>query len=105
LQKSIDARAHLATATGTPDSSGSNLRLAHICRLNAAFRLGPRCNLVAVTKMHPWRAVLTRLPRQPILLHAQTSGDRTEIPRQNFAARLETPSALEDYPGLFFDGQ
>jgi len=24
---------HLATATGTPDSSGSNLRLAHICRM------------------------------------------------------------------------
>jgi len=25
--------AHLAIATGTPDSSGSNLRLAHICRV------------------------------------------------------------------------
>src|SRR5882672_4278792 len=41
---------HLATATGTPDSSGSNLRMAHTCRMNAAFRLGARCNLVAVTR-------------------------------------------------------
>ena len=49
-------RAHLATATGTPDSSGSNLRLAHICRMNAAFRLGARCNLVALTRCAPPRA-------------------------------------------------
>ena len=41
---------HLATATGTPDSSGSNLRLALICRMNAGFRLGVRCNLVALTR-------------------------------------------------------
>src|SRR6266849_4235375 len=40
---------HLATATGTPDSSGSNLRLAHSCRMNAAFRLGADCNLVTAT--------------------------------------------------------
>ena len=44
------ARAHLASATGTPDSSGSDLRLAHICRMNAAFRLGALCNLAAVTR-------------------------------------------------------
>jgi len=43
-------RAHLVTATGTPDSSGSDLRLGHICRMNAAFRLGARYNLVAVTR-------------------------------------------------------
>ena len=43
-------RVHLVTATGTPDSSGSNLRLTHICRMNAAFRLGARCNLVAVIR-------------------------------------------------------
>jgi len=41
---------HLATATGTPDSSGSNLRLAHICCMNAAFRLRARYNLVVVTR-------------------------------------------------------
>jgi len=41
---------HLASATGTPDSSGSNMRLAHICRMNTAFRFGARCNLVAVKR-------------------------------------------------------
>jgi len=33
-----------------PDSSGSNLCLAHNCRMNAAFRFAARCNLVAVTR-------------------------------------------------------
>src|SRR5258707_10122965 len=50
---SAPERVHLATATGTPDSSGSKLRLAHNCRLNAAFRFGARCNLVAVTRRAP----------------------------------------------------
>ena len=43
----------LATATGTPDSSGSNLRLAHICRMNAAFRLGARCKFGGGNEMRP----------------------------------------------------
>ncbi len=41
---------YLAIATGTPDLSGSNLRLVHICRMNAAFRFGMRRNLVEVTR-------------------------------------------------------
>jgi len=49
--------AHLATATGTPDSSASNLLLAHICRMNAAFQLEACCNLVAVTRCARMNAV------------------------------------------------
>ena len=50
IKRRTRAWAPLATATGTSDSSGSNLRLAHICRMNAAFRPWAGCNLVAVTR-------------------------------------------------------
>jgi len=51
--------AHLATATGTPDSSGSNLRLAHICRMNATFRsvgatyAARRCDIASASVRPP----------------------------------------------------
>src|SRR5882762_7253228 len=39
--------ANFVTAAGTPDSSGSNPRLAHICRMNAAFRLSSKMRPLA----------------------------------------------------------
>jgi len=39
--------ANFVTAAGTPDSSGSNPRLSHICRMNAAFRLSSKMRPLA----------------------------------------------------------
>ena len=46
---------HLATATGTPDSSGGNLRMAHTCRMNAVFQLGGALQFGGGNRMRPER--------------------------------------------------
>jgi len=46
-------RAHLAPGTGTPDSSGNNLRLAHICRMKCGVPTRGALQFGGGNKMRP----------------------------------------------------
>jgi hypothetical protein len=54
----VGKEAHLDTAAGTPDLSGSNTRRLHTCRMNPAFRANTTSCIGGGVRLRPWKREL-----------------------------------------------